>query len=482
MQPPSRRIRSRVSCPSCLPPCLPSVSTPAAPPVGRLTLLDSTSIIVGIIIGSSIYESTPLIASCVPSTLWLVGVWLAGGVLSLVGALCYAELANAYPTEGGDYVYLSRAMGRKMGFLFAWAQFWVVRPGSVGAMAYVFARYANHLWPLGEGTWPQVAYAVAAIVVLSGVNLLGVREGKWTQNLLTIAKFLGLAAVVVAGLCFHGAASGPAPTAAPAALNLKLAMILIFYAYGGWNEMAYVGSEVRDPQKNILRALVLGTLAVTGLYVLLNLAFVHALGLAGMSHAEAVAAETVQLGMSRWGGELVSVLICISALGAINGMIFTGARIYYALGTEHRLYAWLGAWSPRRDAPVRSLAIQAAVTVALAVGLGLTRQGFASSVKFTTPVFWLFFLLVGLSLFVLRYREPGRQRPYRVPWYPLLPVAFCLSSLFMVYASLTYAFENKTYEALWAVGILAVGVLLSFFDPPRETTEQGRSSGSCTHH
>jgi amino acid transporter len=443
-------------------------ATPAAPR-RQLSLLDSTSIIVGIIIGASIYESAPSIAASVPNAIWLLGLWLFGGVLSLVGALCYAELATAYPTEGGDYVYLTRAYGRKIGFLFGWAQFWIVRPGSVGTVAYVFARYANQLWHLGEGTGPLIVYAVGSIVVLTGINLLGLQPGKWTQNILTIAKFAGLAAVVVAGFLV-GSAGSSAPAAGPPRTlsldGLSFAMIMIFFAYSGWNEMAYVGAEVRRPEKNILRALLLGTVAVAILYVLVNLAFVLSLGFEGLRNTKAVAAEVLRrTPVGTAGGRCISLLICITALGGINGMIFTGSRIYYAMGTEHRLYAWLGQWSARRDAPIRSLLIQAAVTVALAVGFGLTPNGFESSVKFTAPVFWSFFFLVGLGLFVLRSREPGQSRPYRVPLYPFTPALFCLSSLFMVYSSLTYAINNKTYEALWSVGLLAVGLVLSFFDP-----------------
>ncbi|MGA2622002.1 MAG: amino acid permease [Thermoguttaceae bacterium] len=444
---------------------------PRAAPRRQLTLLDSTSIIVGIIIGSSIYKSTPAIAGAVPSPAWLVGVWLAGGLLTLVGALCYAELANAFPKEGGDYVYLTQAFGRKLGFLFAWAQFWIVRPGSVGGLAYVFAAYANELWPLGAGYWPLVVYAVGAIIVLSGVNLLGVREGKWTQNLLTIVKYLGLAAVVVVGFCVGAPPPATAVPVAPQAVNLdglKFAMIMIFYAYSGWNEMAYVGSEVRDPHKNILRALVLGTLAAAVLYVLLNLAFLHALGFEGLRHSKAVAAEVLTLGLGDWASRLISVLICISALGAINGMIFTGARIYYAMGTEHRLYAWLGQWSSHRDTPLRSLVIQGLVTAALAIAFG--EKGFEDLVVFTAPAFWIFLFLVGLALFVLRRRHPDRPRPYRVPWYPLLPIVFCLSSLFMAYSSLDYAISTQTRGLLVSTAIIALGLLLSFFDPPRKET------------
>ena len=440
-----------------------------ARPKRRLSLFDSTSIIVGIIIGVGIYETSPLIAQCVPNVTWLIAVWAVGGLVSLVGALAYAEMATAWPQSGGDYVYLTRAFGRRTGFLFAWAQFWIVRPGSVGAMAYVFARYANRLCPLGDGPSALAVWAAGSILVLTAVNVLGVRSGKTTQNVLTVLKVVGLAAIVAVGLALGRAGGDAAPGGATEGMGLRLAFILILFTYGGWNEMAYVAAEVRRPAKNILRALVAGTVAVTLIYVLVNLAFVRALGLAGTRASEAVAADVLQLGIGPWAAKAMCVLVCVSALGAVNGQIFTGARIYYAMGRDHRLYAPLGRWSGRLGTPAWSLLAQAAVTLALVVGFGFARSGFQSMVKFTTPVFWLFFLLVGLSLFVLRRREPLTPRPYRVPGYPLTPALFCASSLFMLYSSLSYAVENRTYEALWSVALLAVGVVLSLWDRrPRE--------------
>jgi len=453
-----------------------SVSRPvSAAPRRELTLYDSTCIIVGIIIGAGVYRTAPGVAGLTPNVTWLIGLWLFGGVLSLLGALCYAELATAYPEEGGDYVYLTRAFGRSVGFLFAWCQLWIVRPGSIGIMAFAFAEYANCIWPRAEGarvTTVLLAYAAGSIVVLTLVNILGVREGKWTQNILTTAKVLGLAAIVVVGF----ACTAPPPAAAPAAMpaaaasttsagftlsQFGLAMIFVLFTYGGWNEMAYVGAEVKAPRKNILRALLIGTLAVTAIYVLVNLAFVHALGLEGARH-ETVATDVLALGLGPWAGQVISVLICVSALGAINGQIFTGSRIYYAMGSEHRLYAWLGRWDARRGTPVCSLLIQGAITLALVVWFGMSPGGFESLVKFTTPGFWFFLALVGASLFILRHREPTIERPYRVPGYPLTPLLFCLSCVFMVYASLAYAVEHRSWEALWSIVILLVGVAMNF--------------------
>lgn len=472
---------------------------PAAPKQ-QLTLFDSTCIIVGVIIGSGIYETSPKIAAAasgiaaqwteqwpwlgeqVAQHVWLgwlvsdaaliIGVWLLGGLLSLIGALCYAELANAYPKSGGDYVYLTRAFGREMGFLFAWAQLWVVRPASIGMYAYVFARYANQLYALPEHWNPFLVYAAGAIVLLSLINMLGVMMGKWTQNVLTVIKVLGLAAIVAVGLWATPSEVQPAQPMAPWG-NLGLAMILVLYTYGGWNEMAYVAAEVRNPRKNILRALILGTVAVASIYALVNVAFIRALGVVGFRSSQAVATDVLNL-VTPWAGKIISILICISTLGAINGMIFTGARIYYAMGTDHKLYSWLGSWDQKRGAPVASLVAQGLVTLAMVVGFGWQagEQGFDALLAFSAPIFWFFFLLVGLGLFALRTAEPDRSVNYRVPGYPIIPVLFCLSSLFMLYSSINYAVSTLSTLALWAIGIMLLGLVLTRVGQPAQTNKQ----------
>jgi len=462
-------------------PTEPQSPATAAAPQRHLTLFDSTSIIVGIIIGATIYESTPLIAQNVSGVWSFLGAWLLGGFLSFVGALCYAELATAYPRSGGDFVYLTRAFDRPIGFLFAWAQFWVVRPGSIGAMAFVFARYANELVPLEIGEAKSnglLLYAAASVLVLSVVNVLGVQGGKWTQNVLTTAKVACLLLVAVAGFVFSSppqaaAVAGGAQSSSP---DFGLAMIFILFAYGGWAEMAYVGAEVRDPKRNIFRALTLGTIAVAAIYILVMLAFLHALGFEGTRNSKAVAAAVLALGMGEWGDRLISLFICISALGVINGQIFTGARIYYAMGKEHPLYAILGQWSRRFGTPVWSLVVQGAITLAAILGFGWAEanQGFQRMVIFTTPVFWIFLAMVGLSVLVLRRHEPNTPRPYRVPLYPIPPIILALSSLYMVFTGVDFAMKpfNRSYEAFWSIGLLLVGVVLCLFDPKPRTSEE----------
>jgi amino acid transporter len=396
----------------------------------------------------------------------LMLLWVLGALITLAGALCYAELATMYPENGGDYVYLTHAYGRPVGFLFAWAQLWIIRPGSIGALAYVFAQYAHQLLPIGKGWQAVMGYAIAAILALTGINLLGVRQGKWTQNLLTSIKVLGLTAVFLVGISSGSSAGTQAHTPVTTPANFKLALILVLFAYAGWYEMACVGAEVRDPKRNILRALVLGTLVVTAVYLLVNLSFIFALGYDRFAASQAVAVDVMKLRMGDWAGRLISLLICASALGAINGLTFTGARINYAVGREHRIFSWLGRWSAERDTPVWSLLLQAAVTLTLVIGFGWARgqNGFVTLVRFTTPVFWLFFFLVGVGLVVLRFRQPEVARPYRVPLFPLPPVLFCGTAVFMMYSSITYALDNKSNEAWWSIGIFAVGVVVCAYD------------------
>lgn len=436
-------------------------------PRRELGLFDSICIIVGIIIGAGIYETTPKIAGCLPNTEWLLGVWVIGGLLSFLGALCYAELATAFPHSGGDYVFLTRAYGRHLGFLFAWCELWIVRPGSIGMMAFVFARYAQEIVPINVANSSQLSmlvYALGAIAVLTIVNIFGVRQGKWTQNFLTTLKILSLILIFVVGMFLLSPAEGKAVDPAPAGaapFNLYLAMILVLFTYGGWNEMAYVAAEVKNPTRNILRALVLGTVSVTAIYVLVTVAFVRGLSFTGVQQSNVVASDLLRLAFGDWGGKMIAVIICISTLGVINGQIFTGARVYYAMGRDHRVFGLLGSWDPQRSTPIWSLVVQGVITIGLVAGFGWYQDGFNNLLNFTTPIFWTFFFLVGLSLFVLRAREPHVPRPYRVIFFPFVPIAFCCSCCFMIYASVTYAIQNQTYEAIWAIAFLVLGLIIA---------------------
>jgi basic amino acid/polyamine antiporter, APA family len=442
----------------------PTVNTNSGSPRRQLNLLDSICIIVGIVIGAGIYETTPIIAQNSPGPTVFMLLWLAGGVIALIGAMCYAELAITYPQDGGDYVYLTRAYGGRTGFVFAWTLFWIVSPANIGALSFIFARYAQQVVPLpGNGL---LLYAVAAVIVLTAINLSGVKSGKITQNILTLAKVIGLLCVCAIGLLYTREALQVDEQIIPETeLDLALAMILIFFTYGGWRNIAMVAAEVKEPQKNLLLTLTWGVIVIVIIYLLTNFAFVHALGFAGVAMSQSVAGDVIKPLFGSTGVVFISGLICITCLGNINGMIFTTARIYYVLGREHRLYAWLGQWHAQLDSPVRAMMLQAMMTLVLMIWLGHDQNAFTRLVVFSSPVYWLFACLVAASLFVLRMKDRETPRSFLVPWYPWLPALFCLATLFMCYASFTYAISQKHVDAYWIIAIVVLGVLASLYKP-----------------
>jgi amino acid transporter len=438
-----------------------------------LGLWDTVSIVVGIVVGVTIFRAPPLIFANVSGPWVGIGTWLFGGLLSFVGACCYAELAAMYPRSGGDYVYLTRAYGRPVGFLFAWSQLAAILSGSIGAMAYVFADYAALFFELPSAA--AVWFAVAAVAALTATNALGLTLGKVTQNMLTAAKLMGLAAVLLAGFALGGGTGALAVERPMEGHGFGLAMVLVLYAYGGWNDAVFVASEVRDPQRNIPRALMLSIGLIATVYVLVNLAYLWALGFDGVRGSRGPAADVLGLALGPWGAKGMSLLVMISALGAVNGTILTGSRVVSRLGREHRLFSAFGKWNTRRGTPIWALAALGCVTMLLIglVGtqlgrdtldavLGLLGQnkipwdqydgGFGALVTATAPVFWLFFLMTGVSLFVLRRKDRESKRPFSVPLYPIVPLLFCGMSAYMLYASIMHA---------WKLALLGVVLVLS---------------------
>ncbi len=441
-------------------------------PKRELSLFDSTSIIVGIIIGAGIYQMAPAIAKGAGSAWGVMAIWVVGGLLSLCGALSYAELATAYPVSGGDYVYLSKAYGRWAGFLFGWAQLTVVRPGDIVVMAFAFATYGRAIYdPLAS--YPELSqrlFAALAVLVLTIINILGVTQGKWTQNLLTAAKALGLLAIVGVALISPG---GAREVTEVGGLPLSLAFIFVLFVYGGWNEMAYVAAEVRDPRRNIVRALVTGTAAVIGLYLLINGAFLYTLGYERLATSQAVATETVATVFPTLGARLVSALICISALGAVNGLIFTGARITYALGDNHQVFRRLGYWSPRTGTPVPALALQGLIAMSLVLILGT----FVDAILYTAAAVYTFYLGTSFSILVLRFKEPATERPYKVTGYPVTPLIFSGVCAFLVYKATTYAAQNKQLFLIIMATTLAVGLVIYLLTDARQARPAQAAAG-----
>lgn len=440
-----------------------STQNTAATPRQTLSVVDACAMIVGIVIGAGIFKAPSIVAGSVATETVFIALWVAGGLISLVGALCYAELGSSFPNAGGEYHFLTRAFGSKLAFLFAWARMSVVQTGAIAAIAFVFGDYASQLLPIGSKG--SVIYAVIAVIAVTALNLVGTRESKSVQTALTSALALAMLAVIVAGF-MHGGAQ-PAAASAPAAgvpLFSQLALIFILLTYGGWNEAAYLTAEMQDARRNIVRALLLGILAVTVLYVLLNLAYLNVLGLEGMKNSRAVAADVMQATLGGAGKLVLSVIVMAAALSTLNATTFTGARTNFALGRDFGMFRALGNWNERTNTPTSALLVQGAVSLALVLLAATTPDGFETMVAYTAPAFWLFFLLTGMSLFVLRRQAPAVADPFRVPLYPLTPIVFCAMCAFMLWSSGSYAMSKDpgSIGAQLGIGVLLLGVPLMF--------------------
>lgn len=458
----------------------------------RLTLFDATAIIVGVVIGSGIYKTSPEIARFLAGDLFSGGferlgitgsssallvalmlLWGAGALVAWLGALCFAELSTAFPDHGGGYSYLSRAFGPRCGLAFAWAEFWVVRPGNIGAIAFVFASFFGDPLGLGHPPWMTAAGVVLLVTLL---NALGFHAGKWSQNVLTSAKVLGLMAVVVLGLFVCPAPAGgeevPGNLGEWQGPGVAVAFVLVMFAFGGWSDMPYVAAEVRDPRRNLGRALLLGSAVTALIYLLANLAFICGLGwgpfLAADGAKETAAAQVVM--RAGGSGSLINLLICVSCLSAVNGMIFTGGRLYYAVGRRHAFFSPLGGWSQGRGVPAASIWAQGLITAGLIAVFGLRKNedSFTALVNFTGPFYWGFILLTVAALVVLRQTGRLPEDRFRTPLYPLTPILFMLACGWMVQSSAIYAWNNRAWEMLWAVAVVVSGLAVISFDLPRQ--------------
>lgn len=426
--------------------------------VAALGLPDAVSLVVGIIVGSGLFMTPPGVFANVPSPLAGLAVWLVGGAVAAIGSLVYAELATAYPSPAGEYVYLRRAYGPSFGFAFAWAQLAVIRTGaSLAPIAYVFATYADKLYSLGPHS--RLVYAAAAVGGLSVVNALGIHPGRRTQNALTLAKVVGLGGLIVAGFWLAGRTTPTPATDPPADDSWTLALVLVLWTYSGWHEAAYVVADLRDQSRTFVRAILLGVAAVTVIYLLVNAALLAGLGFAGVRASKVVASDLLDRALGPAGGVAIAALVIVSTLGAINGLVLTGGRFFAGFGALHPGFAWLGGGRTARGAPLVALAAQAAITLGMIVLVeGKDGDPFEALLVCTGPVFWFFFLLTGVAAFVLRSRDGDQPRPFRVPAFPVVGTLFCGACLFMLYESGAYAVLRQPAEARVVGGLLLAGV------------------------
>jgi APA family basic amino acid/polyamine antiporter len=433
-------------------------------PRPTLGATDVIALIVGIVIGAGIFRTPSLVASTVDSGSMMLWAWFLGGVVSLIGAFCYAELTTTFPNTGGDYHFLRKAFGKRVAFLFAWARMSVIQTGSIALLAFIFGDYAAQIYSLGEHS--SVIYAALIVIILTWINILGVNLGTGTQKILTTVEVLGIVLVIIVGFFFVPTtlevASAPSEGSGGIG-SLGLAMVFVLLTFGGWNEAAYISAELRSGRKHMVKALITSIIIITIVYLLVNLAYLRGLGLNGMAQSNAVAGDLMGNAFGETGLVLMALLVAISALTSANATIFTGARSNYALGRDFPLFSVMGKWNSTTAGPVNSFLIQGLISLIL-ISLGLfSRNGFETMIEYTSPVFWFFFLLVGISLFILRYKEPNVERPFRVPLYPLTPIIFCCTSAYLLYSSIVYT----GWGSLVGIGVLLAGVLLQLVGPLR---------------
>jgi basic amino acid/polyamine antiporter, APA family len=431
-----------------------------AAPKPLLSVADGVLLMCGMVIGAGIFRTPADIAGATTSSTMFLLAWVLGGAISLCGALVYAELAARHPAAGGEYTFLSRGWGSGAAFVFAWARMTVIQTGAIALVAFVFGDYASQILRLGDNS--AAIYAAAAVIALTALNYVGTMESKRLQIFMQYLVFAALAFIALAGL-FTGLPEKQAPAQAGAVAPFGLAMIFVLLTYGGWNEAAYLGGEVRDARRNMLRVLIGGIVVVTAFYLLVNIGYLAALGLQGMRESKAVAADVLRVAIGDQGALAVSLIVCVACLTTMNAAIFTGARTTYAFGHDFRMFRLLGIWRESGSTPANAILVQGAITLALVAASSVTPDGFQAMVAYTSPVFWIFFLLTALTLFVFRRREGGNPA-FRVPLYPLVPLAFVAACLYMIYSAINYARFAVEFGAPVVAGIIIMlaGIPLYF--------------------
>lgn len=417
-----------------------------------ITLPRATAMVVGIIIGASIFVQPSEITGRVPSVSGVFLVWLVSGTLTIFGALVCAELASIFTRSGGVYVYLSEAFSPAVGFLWGWAMFWSMHSGIIAAVSVVFARYAAYFLPLSAGDVKGVA--IAAILLLSAVNYVGIKQGSLLQALFTAGKLAAIAFIIAfgfirgAGLPAHFAAGDLSNLGSVSANSFLLAMIAGLFAFGGWHMVTYNSEETHDPRKIIPRALILGTVLVTVCYLALNAVYMYVLPLSTVASSTRIAADAANALVGFGGGAFMSALVVFSTFGAMSGIILCGPRVYYAMAQDGLLFRWLSAIHPRFHTPHKAILLQA-VWSSVLVATGTYRTLF-TRVVYTE---WVFFGLMAIGLFVLR-RRPGIRRGYGIWGYPVTPALFVISSFAIVVNQIV----SSPIESLSGLSLVLLGL------------------------
>lgn len=435
----------------------------------ELGVWSAAAIVVGTTIGSGIFLVPKTMVNNVGSPEMVFFVWIFGGILSLAGALTYAELASAMPEAGGEYVYLREAYGPLYAFIYGWTQMWVAKSGSIATLATGFFYYLANFWPelektvwilgvpIGPGGGPLEIrrgqlLAMAVILLLAAINYFGVRFGGGVQVAMTVVKVALIVAVIVIGLLSpYGAASNfsTTTTAAGGVAGFFAALVAALWAYDGWNNVAMVSSEVQDPRKNLPRALILGTLAVIVIYLAANLAYFFVLSASEVAGTDRVAAEMMRKVMGQGGAAAVSVAAMISIFAALNGSILTGARVPYAMAKDGLFFESIGKVHPRYFTPSNSI-----VAMSLWAALLVLSGRYEDLFNYVIFSSWILYGMATASVIVLRRKRPDLHRPYKALGYPVVPVLFVLVAAALLFSTM----QSRPRESLLGIGIILAGL------------------------
>jgi APA family basic amino acid/polyamine antiporter len=433
-------------------------------------VFDATMLVVGGIIGAGIFLNPAVVAQRAPTAGLTIGVWVLGGAVALAGAFVFAELAALKPEAGGGYVYLRDALGPLTGFLYGWTQLLVINSGGIAAVAMTFGSYTADLG--GGGSIPVLA--IGAVIVLSGVNLLGIRSGAVVQNVLTVLKLLALAALIVVGLGGPGGPGGqggPEPStdrsAWTALTALGTALIPVLFAYGGWQSTNFVAAELKQPRRDLPRALVIGVAIVVLVYVLANLVYVRALGVTGLAASSAPASDVMRAIVGSRGATFIALGIAVSTFGFLNLAILSAPRVYQAMAADGVFFGGAARLSDRSRVPAVAILIQGGWAALL-----VATKTYGQLLDFVVFGDWIFFAAVGATLFVYRRRavrgvragragaavragEAGAEGGgFRCPAYPWMPGFFVAAGVFAVVSTVL----SNPVNALVGGGIIAAGI------------------------
>jgi len=413
----------------------------------KLGLFSGTMAVVGGIIGGGIFRTPAIVAERLDSPRAVLTAWVLGGVVALIGAFVWGELGQRRPRAGGGYVYLRETFGPLPAFLYGWTLVLVIATGAIAAVAVTFADYTLALF--GASHRYSVPLAVVAIVLLSGINYVGVRPAAITQNIFTVLKLVALAALIGAGLLLAGSEAPAVGPSGHPAVGLGAALVPILFTYGGWQQTNFIAEEIVEPERNLPRALLIGVTIVVSVYMLANLAYLRVLGHSGLAASTAPAADTMRAVLGPAGGTVIAAGIAISTFGFLNLVILVTPRVLQAMAADGVFFQRFAVLHPRYHTP--SAAILALAVCAVILTLSGT---FGQLVDYVTFGDWIFFGLTAASLFVYRRRIADPEPTFRVPGYPYTVLVFVAAAAFVVYSSIA---SNPRNAAIGA-GLIALGI------------------------